>query len=139
RITAERQIRDALESGNVVVHYQPQWYLNRDRFSVEALVRLKDAEAGLVPPLDFIGVAEDTGLILDIGEWVLRQACQQMASWRMADLPLERMAINVSARQLARTDFVAMVASVVDDFNLDFTDLELEITETTLIADAESA
>lgn len=139
RITAERRIRDALEHGNIVVHYQPQWYLSRDRFSVEALVRIKDPEAGLVAPLDFIGVAEDTGLILDIGEWVLRQSCQQMASWRMADLPLERLAINVSGRQLARTDFVRMVESVVEDFKLDFTDLELEITETTLIQDAESA
>jgi len=139
RITAERRIRDALDSGNVVVHYQPQWYLHRDKFSVEALVRLRDPEAGLLAPLEFIEVAEDTGLILDIGEWVLRQACQQMASWRMADLPLERMAVNVSARQLARTDFVSMVQSALDDFKLDYTDLELEITESVLIQDAESA
>lgn len=139
RITAERRIRDALEHGNILVHYQPQWYLNRDRFSLEALVRIKDPEVGLLAPLEFIGVAEDTGLILDIGEWVLRQACQQMASWRMADVPLERLAVNVSGRQLARTDFVRMVESAVEDFKLDFTDLELEITETTLIQDAESA
>lgn len=139
RVMTERRIRDALEMGNIVLHYQPQWYLNRDQFSVEALVRIRDPEAGLLAPLEFIGVAEDTGLILDVGEWVLRQACQQMASWRMADLKLERMAINVSAHQLARSDFVKMVESAVDDFKLDFTDLELEITESTLIHDAESA
>ncbi len=139
RMTAERHIREALENGNIVLHYQPQWYLNRDRFSVEALVRIKDPEAGLLAPLEFIGVAEDTGLILDVGEWVLRQACQQMASWRMADLQVERMAVNVSGRQLARTDFVKMVESAINDFKLDYADLELEITESTLIQDAESA
>jgi len=139
RVTAERRIRDALEMGNIVLHYQPQWYLSRDKFSVEALVRIRDPEAGLLAPLEFIGVAEDTGLILDVGEWVLRQACQQMASWRMADLKLERMAVNVSALQLARTDFVKMVESAIDDFKLDYNDLELEITESTLIHDAESA
>lgn len=139
RMTAERRIREALEHGNIVLHYQPQWYLNRDRFSVEALVRIKDPEAGLLAPLEFIDVAEDTGLILDVGEWVLRQACQQMASWRMADLQLERMAVNVSGRQLARTDFVKMVESAINDFRLDYSDLELEITESTLIEDAESA
>lgn len=139
RISTERRIRDALEQGNILLHYQPQWYFQRNRFSVEALVRIRDPEAGIVAPLEFIGVAEDTGLILDLGEWVLRQACQQMASWRLADLPVERMAVNVSARQLARSDFVSMVQSAVTDFKLDFTDLELEVTESTLIQDAEGA
>ena len=139
RITAERRVRDALEHGNIVLHYQPQWYLNRNQFSLEALVRLRDPEAGILPPSEFIDVAEETGLILDIGEWVLREACQQMASWRLSNLEVERMAVNVSGKQLARTDFIKVVESAISDFKLDYSDLELEITESTLIADAESA
>lgn len=139
RRATERRIRDALEQGHILLHYQPQWYFQRDRFSVEALVRIRDPEVGIVAPLEFIGVAEDTGLILEVGEWVLREACQQMASWRAAGLAVERMAVNVSARQLAHRDFVRTVESALADFRLDFADLELEVTESILIQDTEGA
>ncbi|MEE2733602.1 MAG: EAL domain-containing protein [Pseudomonadota bacterium] len=139
RVTAEHRIRNALDGKQVELRYQPQWFLQRNEFSVEALVRIRDAEAGLLCPADFIDVAEDTGLILDVGEWVLREACQQMARWRMDNLNVKRVSVNVSGRQLERMDFVSVVQEAVDSANLDYTDLELEVTESILIVDSESA
>ncbi|RLP53184.1 MAG: EAL domain-containing protein [Ketobacter sp.] len=139
RMTAERRIRDALEQDHVELHYQPQWYMQKKEISVEALVRIRDSEAGLLLPGEFIDVAEDTGLILDVGEWVVRQACEQMAAWRQQQLPVRRVSVNVSGRQLARADFVSVVQSAVEDFELQYDDLELEVTETILIGDADSA
>ena len=139
RVSAERRLREALDQAKVELHYQPQWDVKDNRFSVEALVRLRNAELGLLLPEEFIKVAEDTGLILDVGEWVIRQACQQMASWRMEQVPLSRVSVNVSAVQLARMDFVSLVQSALKDFKLDYGDLELEITESILIADPSDA
>lgn len=139
RVTAEHRIRNALESGQVELRYQPQWFLQSNEFSVEALVRIRDAEAGLLLPAEFIDVAEDTGLILDVGEWVLREACRQMAVWRIEGVPVKRVSVNVSGRQLERMDFVAVVQSAVDAAKLDYSDLELEVTESILILDSESA
>ena len=139
RVSAERRLREALDQAKVELHYQPQWDVKDNRFSVEALVRLRNAELGLLLPEEFIKVAEDTGLILDVGEWVIRQACQQMASWRMEQVPVSRVSVNVSAVQLARTDFVSLVQSALKDFKLDYGDLELEITESILIADPSDA
>ncbi|HAU12872.1 MAG TPA: hypothetical protein DCS92_04115, partial [Gammaproteobacteria bacterium] len=139
RVTAEHRIRSALENKQVELRYQPQWFWQSAEFSVEALVRIRDAEAGLLVPAEFIDVAEDTGLILDVGEWVLREACRQMAVWRMEDVPVKRISVNVSGLQLERMDFVSVVQSAVDDARLDYTDLELEVTESILIMDSESA
>lgn len=139
RVTAEHRIRSALENKQVELRYQPQWFWQSAEFSVEALVRIRDAEAGLLVPAEFIDVAEDTGLILDVGEWVLREACRQMAVWRMEDVPVKRISVNVSGLQLERMDFVSVVQSAVDDARLDYTDLELEVTESILIVDSESA
>jgi diguanylate cyclase (GGDEF)-like protein len=139
RVTAERRIRDALETDQVELRYQPQWFVASNEFSVEALVRIRDKEVGLLLPEEFIDVAEDTGLILDIGEWVIRKACQQMAAWRMAQVNIKRVSVNVSGRQLERADFVSVVEAAVNDAQLDFSDLELEVTESILISDAESA
>ncbi|HCB40679.1 MAG TPA: hypothetical protein DEP79_13340, partial [Gammaproteobacteria bacterium] len=139
RVTAEHRIRSVLENKQVELRYQPQWFWQSAEFSVEALVRIRDAEAGLLVPAEFIDVAEDTGLILDVGEWVLREACRQMAVWRMEDVPVKRISVNVSGLQLERMDFVSVVQSAVDDARLDYTDLELEVTESILIMDSESA
>jgi len=139
RVTAEHRIRHALEADQVELRYQPQWFVQSNEFSVEALVRIRDSEAGLLLPAEFIDVAEDTGLILDVGEWVLREACAQMARWRLNQIGIKRVSVNVSGRQLERMDFVSVVQSAVNDAKLDFTDLELEVTESILIVDAESA
>ncbi len=139
RVNAERRLREALDQAKVELHYQPQWSMDDNRFSVEALVRLRNPEMGLLLPEDFIRVAEDTGLILDVGEWVIRQACQQMASWRIEQVDVSRVSVNVSAVQLARSDFVDLVQSALNDFNLEYSDLELEITESILINDAHEA
>ncbi|MAR91747.1 MAG: hypothetical protein CML06_12815 [Pseudomonadales bacterium] len=139
RILAEHRIRSALETNHVELRYQPQWFLNSNEFSVEALVRIRDRDAGLLLPEAFIDVAEDTGLILDMGEWVLREACLQMARWRLGELQVKRVSVNVSGVQLARMDFVALVESAVRQAGIEFSDLELEVTESILISDADSA
>jgi len=138
RVTAEHRIRNALETRQVELRYQPQWFVQRNQFSVEALVRLRDADVGLLSPAEFIDVAEETGLILDIGEWVLREACLQMARWRLQSVPVNRVSVNVSGRQLERMDFVSVVQSAVNEAQIEYTDLELEVTESILITDSES-
>lgn len=135
RVNAERRLRDAMDNSSVELHYQPQWTMETNSFSVEALVRINNQELGLLLPDDFIQVAEDTGLILDMGEWVIRQACKQMQQWRQQGLAIARVSVNVSGIQLARMDFVTLVQQALADFGLQCSDLELEITESILIHD----
>src|SRR5439155_2974506 len=106
-----------------------------------ALVRWQHPERGLVPPGDFIPVAEETGLIVPMGEWVLREACGQLAAWRAAGTvePDVRMAVNVSARQLSHGDLPASVDRALKDSGLDPRVLCLEITESAVIQDTEVA
>lgn len=137
RALAEHRIREALLESKMELHFQPQWYLASDHFNVEALVRLQDHEWGLMTPGEFIDVAEDTGLIIGVGEWVLSQACRQLASWRAQQVPVRTMSVNVSGLQLARTDIVATVENAITSNGLQYSDLELEVTETFLVHDAE--
>ncbi len=138
RMMAERRIREALDQSKIELHYQPQWYVSEGFFNVEALVRLHDQELGLMTPGEFIDVAEDTGLIIDVGEWVIRKACEQMALWHSNGVPVKRVSVNVSGYQLARTDFVKVVESALAEYGLGYQDLELEVTESILINDADS-
>ena len=102
---------------------------------VEALLRWTNAELGAVSPLEFIPVAEETGLILAIGKWALQAACQQAQAWRNEGLPLQRMAVNVSGRQFALADYPQEVAAVLRETRLAPAVLELEITESVVMAD----
>jgi EAL domain-containing protein (putative c-di-GMP-specific phosphodiesterase class I) len=102
---------------------------------MEALLRWTSDELGAVPPSEFIPVAEETGLILAIGEWVLRNACRQAKAWHDEGLPCGRMAVNVSGRQFALSEFPALIASILKETGLDPASLELEITETVVMAD----
>lgn len=137
RLRAEADLRRAVERGELRVHYQPQVDLASGRpVGVEALVRWAHPERGLVPPGEFVPVAEETGLIVAIGEWVLRQACRQARAWedRTGDHSL-RMAVNLSARQLADDGLRDVVAEALADSGLAPDRLCLEITESAVSED----
>jgi diguanylate cyclase (GGDEF)-like protein/PAS domain S-box-containing protein len=139
RQSLEESLRRALERQEFVVHYQPKINLNTGRISgAEALLRWTHPTRGPVPPGQFIPVAEDCGLILPIGTWVLRQACQQAQAWVDAGLPLGTMAVNISAMQLRNESFVEGVFAILQDSRLDPRLLELELTESVLMKHAES-
>jgi diguanylate cyclase len=135
RFTVEEQLRGALERNEFSLQYQPQFDVRTGEISgVEALLRWTNAELGAVGPCEFIPVAEETGLILSIGKWVLQQACQQARLWRAEGLPLNRMAVNVSGRQFALPEFPQEVAAVLEETGLEPRVLELEITESVVTA-----
>jgi diguanylate cyclase (GGDEF)-like protein len=142
QLAAEQALRLALRNGELCLHYQPEVDLASRRIvAVEALVRWRHPERGLVPPGDFIPLAEQSGLIVAIGEWVLREACGQFATWLKAGIvePGVRIAVNVSARQLSDPQLPVMVAAVLEDARLDPAALCLEITESAIIHDTEMA
>ena len=135
----ERSLRAAISQGSLTVHYQPVVDLPSGRvIGVEALARWHDPILGNVPPDQFIPVAEDTGLILDLGEWVLRTACRQAAVSTVGVPDELTVAVNVSPVQLAQPGFVAVVLDALDDSGLAARRLCLEITETAAIADLDA-
>jgi diguanylate cyclase len=136
RFTLEAKLRGALERGEFTLHYQPQFDVRSGGVSgMEALLRWTNEELGSVPPAEFIPVAEETGLILSIGEWVLRNACAQAKSWVNEGLPVARMAVNVSGRQFVLRDFPQLVAAVIEETGIEPSMLELEITESVVMQD----
>ena len=138
RKTIEAQIRDALAKDQFVLNYQPNVDARNGRLvGSEALIRLEHPEFGTVPPNHFIPTAEETGLIVAIGEWVLRSACTQARLWQdSGELPA-RVAVNLSPLQFRRPEFVETVTQVLDETGLDPGNLELEITENVVMADYE--
>ncbi len=138
RMTLESALRRAVMQKDFVLHYQPQIDLETGEvIAVEALVRWKTEDSGTVMPGDFIPLAEETGLINEIGEWVLREGCRQAKEWQDQGLPARRMAINLSARQFADRGFFDMVTRVLADTRLDPSCLELEITESQVMRQTE--
>ncbi len=136
RFTLEAKLRGALERGEFSLNYQPQFDVSTGTVAgMEALLRWTHPELGQVQPNDFIPVAEETGLILSIGEWVLRTACGQAKAWLDEGLPVTRMAVNVSGLQFALKDFPATVESILRESGLEPAMLELEITESVVMAD----
>jgi diguanylate cyclase (GGDEF)-like protein/PAS domain S-box-containing protein len=138
RMTLESALRRAVMQKDFVLHYQPQINLETGEvIAVEALVRWKTEDSGTVMPGDFIPLAEETGLINEIGEWVLREGCRQAKEWQDQGLPARRMAVNLSARQFADRGFFDMVTRVLADTRLDPSCLELEITESQVMRQTE--
>jgi EAL domain-containing protein (putative c-di-GMP-specific phosphodiesterase class I) len=136
----ENQLRKALERNELLLHYQPQQELDSGRIiGVEALLRWQNEELGNVPPDRFIPMAEDSGLIIPIGEWVLRTACAQIKAWQDTGVPITRMAVNISVRQFMYPGFLQLVSAVLEETGLDAESLELEITESLLMQDTEGA
>ena len=136
RFTLEAKLRGALERNEFSLHYQPQFDVSSGVVAgMEALLRWTHDELGVVPPNDFIPVAEETGLIIPIGEWVLRTACRQAMEWVNEGLPVARIAVNVSGQQFVLKDFPLTVASIIKETGITASMLELEITESVVMKD----
>jgi diguanylate cyclase (GGDEF)-like protein/PAS domain S-box-containing protein len=139
RQSIEESLRRALERQELAVHYQPKVNLNTGEIiGAEALVRWNHPERGPVPPGKFIPVAEDCGLIVSIGNWVLREACRQTRAWADAGLPLATIAVNISAIEFRNEHFLDGVFTILQDTGLSPRRLELELTETVLMKRADS-
>jgi diguanylate cyclase (GGDEF)-like protein/PAS domain S-box-containing protein len=139
RQSIEESLRRALERQEFALHYQPKINLRNGEISgAEALIRWTHPTRGPVPPGQFIPVAEDCGLILPIGNWVLREACKQARAWLDARLPLSTMAVNISAMEFRDEHFLDGVFSILEETGLDPTFLELELTESVLMKRAET-
>lgn len=140
RLLLENELRRAIDRDQLILHYQPQAELATGRITgVEALVRWRRGSEGLLMPSAFIPVAEETGLIVAMGEWVLRAACRQARAWRQEGLVGVRVSVNISGRQLERQDFAEDVRKALDETGCDPDLIELEVTESSLMASAEGA
>jgi diguanylate cyclase (GGDEF)-like protein len=140
RLQLENDLRSALALGQLELHYQPKIDVTSGAMtSVEALLRWRHPERGLVPPGEFIPLAEESGLILSIGRWVLREACRQARSWRDSGLATVRVAINVSPVQFRQPGFLAMVRTALADHGIAPESLEIEVTESAVMSNAEGS
>ncbi len=139
RIDLQRRLKRALEQDELFLHYQPQFSLRTGAMvAAEALVRWDDVTLGSVPPDRFIPLAEDAGLMVPLGEWILRSACRQMKAWQDNGLGLQRIAVNLSARQLRGVEFAAAVESILSEIGLPAHRLEMELTESVLMQQADA-
>lgn len=139
RLSVESELRKALARGEFVLHYQPQInVLSRKVVGMEALIRWQHPIRGLIGPADFMPLAIESGLILQISDWVLRSACAQLRAWREAELPQVRVAVNLSPQDIEQPRFVEKVLSVLQDNYFEASALELEITENVIMRDAEN-
>jgi diguanylate cyclase (GGDEF)-like protein/PAS domain S-box-containing protein len=136
----ETDLRDALQRNEFHIHYQPIVSLETGSVaSLEALLRWQHRERGMLLPCDFIPLAEETGIIIPIGEWVIRTVCTQIKTWQEEGLPPLRVSVNISALQFRQKDFVEMVAQILNETGLEPHYLELEITESTIVENTEFA
>ncbi len=130
RITLEGSLRRAIEQDELMVYYQPQKSLATDRYvGLEALVRWQHPEQGTLPPARFLPVAEASGLIVPLGNWVLKSACRQMVEWQRIGLPIDTVSVNLAGKQIRRDDLVESIANVLDETGCRPEWLELEVTE----------
>ena len=134
RLSLERRLRRAIERNEFLLHYQPLVRIKDRRIvGFEALVRWQEPGSGLIPPGKFIPLAEETGIILPLGDWVLREACRQMKIWRDAGHDLGTVAVNLSPRQFHLPDIDSIVGNILQETGLSPHFLELELTESALI------
>ncbi|WP_144144445.1 EAL domain-containing protein [Paraburkholderia sp. BCC1884] len=140
RLNLERRLRRALRDNEFLLHYQPQVDIETGQIvGTEALVRWRDPEFGLIAPSAFIPLAEESGLIGPLSEWVLREACRQNKAWQDEGLPPARVSVNLSARVFQQRDIAKLVMQVLAETGLEPQYLELELTESTIMRNAEEA
>jgi predicted signal transduction protein with EAL and GGDEF domain len=140
RMTLETNLRRAMERSEFSLNYQPQVDVTTGRIvGVEALLGWKSPEAGMVTPEKFIPIAEETGLIIPIGEWALRAACIEARSWQDAGLLAVRVAVNISGCQFRRADLAETVARILEETGLDPGRVEIELTESVLLENSDTA
>ncbi|MGZ8176169.1 EAL domain-containing protein [Methylobacter sp.] len=136
RVALEKDLKLALAENQFMLYYQPQVLHNQKIIGAEALIRWHHPQRGLVPPVDFIPLAEETGLILPIGQWVLETACAQIKSWEDNEHTRHlQIAVNVSARQFHQTDFVEQVSHILSHNDINPANLKLELTESLVLGD----
>lgn len=139
RLALETSLRHAIENEEFVIHYQPVLDLaSRELVGSEALVRWRHPEFGLLPPAKFIGLAEDSGLILEISDFVMREACAQTRQWHQGGHEHLRVAVNISARHFRQKSFLEWLVQILGETRLDPSCLELELTETSIMENAKS-
>ena len=140
RLVIRNGLSKALERGEFTLHYQPKVEILSGRITgLEALMRWDSPDIGRVPPVTFIPVLEETGQVVEVGEWAIRTACLQHKAWYAAGLPPLCVAVNLSARQLRESSFVSVVEKVLRETGVDAAGLELEITESMLMSDTEES
>lgn len=135
-LNLEKSLRKAIENKEFVLYYQPQINLNTGKLvGVEALIRWIHPSKGLIPPNDFIPLAEETGLILPLGEWCLQTACQQYMAWKKQGLILQWVAVNICPQQVYQAQFTSLIKRLLGEYQMPANALELEITENTIMED----
>jgi diguanylate cyclase (GGDEF)-like protein/PAS domain S-box-containing protein len=140
KLSLENSLRRALERQEFVLHYQPQVSLRTGRImGAEALLRWRRPGGEFLSPMDFISMAEDTGLIVPLGEWVLRAACSQNKLWQLAGLPPLHVGVNLSARQFQQQSLIRAVSRILEETGLDPRYLDLELTESAVMKNSEAA
>ena len=140
RLSLEQELRQAIERGEFLLHYQPKRFTGSGHISgAEALIRWQHPSQGLLSPGSFIDIAEETGLIVPIGEWVLRQACNQMMSWLESGLEAATVAVNLSSAQFHGTDLLKRVVEILNETTLPPSYLALEVTESMIMHDSREA
>jgi diguanylate cyclase (GGDEF)-like protein len=140
RLQLESDLRIAIKQQQFELHYQPKVDVQTGIIgSTEALIRWRHPLMGMIPPDRFIPMAEETGLILPIGEWALREACRQARAWQIAGMPITRMAVNLSALQFRQERLFDVVSSALNDAGLDARHLELELTETCVMSNSKES
>ncbi len=138
RASVENQLRQAIRQQQFILHYQPQLELASGRITgLEALIRWQHPERGLVYPDEFIEIAEESGLIIEIGTWVIGETCRQIRAWLDAGVPVPTAAVNVSFRQFHRHDLQAVIEVALQRYRLIGSHLEIELTESVMLNDPE--
>jgi diguanylate cyclase (GGDEF)-like protein/PAS domain S-box-containing protein len=139
RVALENSLRQGLERQEFFLHYQPLWDLKTTKMAgVEVLLRWQSSDYGLMQPSTFISLLEDSGLINNVGEWVLRSACIQLREWTKADHGELKMAVNISGKQLKHPKFLEMLTSIVEETGVDPANLELEFTESVIMENVDN-